>query len=267
MINNLSLIIITWKNPDKLTQTLQSFEEQSLFSLIDDCLLVSQETTDIERRLARKHGLSIVEHKENIGIEGAWRSGLEHAKHNYCLVMENDCPLIEEFETTSEQLSHAITLLSSNRAQVVRLRSRRKPGAKFYNVEKYSRYFTVEGSKCSWLQQAILALRRIIRPYKAKRLIGSSIYAIKNPQERHHSITRIQDDTFLVSSAELNWTNQSVMINKQFMTETLLSRVASHPSSRALNGFQDIERALNCKWWRQQRYVIAVTQGLFTHLE
>ena len=267
MINNLSLVIITWKNADKLELTLQSFLDGGLLEMVDDCILVSQETTNKERQIAKKFGLSIIEHETNLGIEGAWRSGLQHAKHAYCLMMENDCPLIESPHTTYEQLINAVSLLETGKANMVRLRSMKKPGAKFYNIEKYSRYFEAKDKHYRFLDKVILFLRRMLRSSKAKRLSGSSVYAIKNPQNRHRNIQKIENNTYLVPSSILNWTNQSVMIEKQFMVDTLLARVSEYPSSRALNGFQDIERSLNSRWWRKQNYMIAVTPGLFTHLE
>jgi glycosyltransferase involved in cell wall biosynthesis len=228
---------------------------------------VSQETSEAERKIAKQYGLRLVENSENLGIEGAWRCALDNINNNYCLVLENDCPLIETKDTTFEELKRAKNLLENGTAQVVRLRSRRVPGAKFYNVEKYSRYFEVEAKVSGWRTKLVKQLRRTLRPMKAKRLSGSSVYALSRPEYRHKQIRRVTNNTYLVPSSILNWTNQSVMINRKFMVDTLLARVKTHPSSRALNGFQDIERSLNSRWWRKSNFTIAVTSGLFSHMD
>lgn len=267
MINDLSLAIITWRNFEKLELTLKSYKEGGLFDAIEDCILVSQETSDAERNIAIKYGLRLVENSKNLGIEGAWRCALNNIKSNYCLVLENDCPLIERKVTTQQELMFAKGLLQNGKADVVRLRSRSEPGAKFYNIEKYSRYFEIEPTPSDRKTRLTKKLRRYLRPFKAKRLSGSSVYALSQPEKRHKRIKRIQKNTYLVPSSILNWTNQSVMINKDFMVNTLLERVKTHPSSRALNGFQDIERSLNSRWWRRSNFTIAVTSGLFTHMD
>lgn len=267
MIDDLSLAIITWRNFEKLELTLKSYQEGGLFDVIKDCILVSQETSEAERNIAKRYGLRLLENPTNLGIEGAWRCALENIKSSYCLVLENDCPLIESKVTTFIELNSAKEMLENGTADVVRLRSRRAPGAKFYNIEKYSRYYEIEPTSADWTMKLIKKLRRSLRPLKATRLSGSSVYALSQPEKRHKRIKRIPNDTFLVPSSILNWTNQSVMINKDFMVDTLLERVKTHPSSRALNGFQDIERALNSRWWRRRNFTIAVSSGLFSHME
>ncbi|NRP59762.1 glycosyltransferase family 2 protein [Marinobacterium sp. xm-d-564] len=267
MINDLSLAIITWRNFEKLELTLKSYQEGGLFDAVSDCILVSQETSDAERNIASQYGLRLVENPKNLGIEGAWRCALNNIKNNYCLVLENDCPLVESKATTLQELIFAKDLLENGTADVVRLRSRKAPGAKFYNIEKYSRYFEIEPTSSDRKTILVKQLRKYLRPFKAKRLSGSSVYALSHPEKRHKRIKRVQNNTYLVPSSILNWTNQSVMIHKDFMVDTLLERVKTHPSSRALNGFQDIERSLNSRWWRRSNFTIAVTPGLFTHLD
>lgn len=267
MINDLSLAIITWRNFEKLELTLKSYEAGGLFDVVTDCILVSQETSEAERKIAKQYGLRLVENTKNLGIEGAWRCALDNINNNYCLMLENDCPLIESKGKTFEELKNAKNLLENGTSDVVRLRSRRVPGAKFYNVEKYARYFEIETNGSGWTTKLVRQLRRILRPMKAKRLSGSSVYALSRPEKRHRQIRRVANNTYLVPSSILNWTNQSVMINKQFMINTLLERVKTYPSSRALNGFQDIERSLNSRWWRRCNFTIAVTYGLFSHMD
>lgn len=267
MINDLSLAIITWRNFEKLELTLKSYQDGGLFDAISDCILVSQETSEAERSIAKQYGLRLVENPKNLGIEGAWRCALSNIKNNFCLVLENDCPLIESREATFKELNCAKELLKSGTADVVRLRSRKAPGAKFYNIEKYSRYYETDLKSSDLKTKLTKQLRRCLRPFKAKRLSGSSVYALNQPEKYHKRIKKIQNNTYLVPSSILNWTNQSVMINKDFMMDTLLERVKTHPSSRALNGFQDIERSLNSRWWRRSNFWIAVTSGLFTHMD
>jgi hypothetical protein len=115
---------------------------------------------------------------------------------------------------------------------------------------------------------AAAALRRLLRPGKARNLRGRAIYLEQKPEDVHPGcITRLEgeDECFLTDSRFLNWTNQSVITTRRFFLDTVMAYVRAHPSNRTSNGFQSPERPLNNAWWRRQRFRIGVGRGLFTH--
>ena len=149
-------------------------------------------------------------------------------------------------------------LLAENIVDIFRLRHRWGPGENFDILDKYKKFYNDSS--------LFGKMKRILRPKKASRIVGAAIYAHNRPEVVHPNIfTRYNQHTYIISSKYLNWTNQSVMFNKQLLLETLLPYVNAHPSSRNVNGLQDIEKSLNCNWWRKQNYQIGVGLGLFTH--
>jgi len=251
-----ALCILSWKSHKILDKTLKTYAENNLFDFFDEVVVFLQEATQDDIAIAKKYNLSYLVTKKNIGIDGAWRKILTALKSQFVLMLEDDCPLIENNNAIKVQLKIAEELLKTNRVNIVRLRSIEYPGDKFNTIDKYRYYFC---NSLGWI-------KRIFRPLKAARLIGSAIYSISNPDEKHpNEIKRHNQHCYITNSSHLNWTNQSVMFNKNFVLHVLLERVRTHPSSRTLNGFQDIERALNCSWWRKSKFPIAVCTGLFTH--
>ena len=108
-------------------------------------------------------------------------------------------------------------------------------------------------------------LARFIQPWKARRLIGMSVYLEKYPEKKHpRYIKKLEEDFYIVDSCAMNWTNQSILTTKKFFLE-MLDYSDAHPRRRTVNGMQDIEKPLNCHWWRSQHFKIGMSCGLFTH--
>jgi uncharacterized protein YqgV (UPF0045/DUF77 family) len=251
-----AIAILSWKSSEILERTILSYTKENLFSFFDEKLLILQEAAQADIKVAKKHKIPYITTKKNIGIEGAWRLILDNIKSEQILILENDCPLIESKLEVKKQLKTTLNLLTKKTVDIVRLRSIKNPGEKFETNKKYQSYY----------QTSFSFLKRFLKPTKAKKLIGSSIYVIGNPETLHpDEIKKHNSHCFLTNSSYINWTNQSVMFNQSFVRDTLLKRVKSHPSTRTVNGFQDIERALNCKWWRKNKFPVAVCSGLFTH--
>jgi len=254
-----AICILSWKNPKVLTKTLETYKKGNLFDFFDEKLIFFQEITNEDKAIAKKFNIQCIGTEKNIGIAEAWELILKHIQSNYVLMLENDCPLIESRKVTEAQLKTAYNLLSSDVAKIVRLRHTKTPGDKFETTEKYKNYHTANFQIFSFL-------RKIFRPFKAKRLIGIAPYVVSNPEQVHHNeIRKFDEHSYLTNSSHINWTNQFVMFDKEFVLEVLLERVKNYPSNRTLNGFQDIERALNCSWWRKNKFSIGICKGLFTH--
>lgn len=254
----LTICILSWKSHKTLLSTLNSYVKGNLFKYADETLIFFQEISSEDIEIAKQFKLNYLGAKSNIGIEGAWKEILNHAKNPNILILEADCPLIEPEAEVKTQLKQSIDLLTNNKADIVRLRHRFETGYKFNILDKYKKLFADNWSR---------RILRFLRPNKTLKILGAAIYAHNDPERIHPQyIEKYNDNTYITSSKHLNWTNQSIMFRKDFVLNTILPYVEKHPSSRTLNGFQDLEKSLNCKWWRKQNFKIAVGLGLFTHI-
>lgn len=261
---DLGLCILSWRNRDKLRVSLESYRANALFDYFAEIRILFQAAEDEDYAIAQEFGLNAIGLGQNIGIAGAWEYLLSRMRSRYVVFLENDCPLIEGPDSVKRELQQGLELLQKGEINVYRLRSRSRPGSKFYNCEKYRRYYPIAGD--GTMRHLLLRLRRLLRPGKARRLLGSAPYCVQGAERAHPQIKRLENGVYIIPSAHLNWTNQSVMFARAWMLDVLLERVKTHPSSRCINGFQDIEMALNCSWWRRQNFKIGLGEGLFTHL-
>ena len=139
----------------------------------------------------------------------------------------------------------------------MRLRNRFNPGDPFVGIEKYKQY---------WSDNFLSNIKRFFRPKKAQKLIGNSIYLLKNPEIHHpNEIQKLSNDFFLVSSSIISWTNQSIIIDKNQYLEIIIKKAELSNTSRGPGGFKNIEMELNIPWWRNKQFNIVVAPGLFTH--
>jgi hypothetical protein len=261
--HTVGLALMSWRGADVLARTLESYKQGNLFPLFDKTLLLFQDISDDDKRTAARYNLNYISTDSNVGIENGIRLLAESMDTDYILLLENDCPLIEPHEQAVAQLTLACKRLATHQADIYRLRHRWQPGEKFNTVDKYRRYHLVPGEKPSLAK----SLLRTLRPNKYRRLIGTAPYLHEMPlQKGYERYLKIQPEgDIIVSSAVLNWTNQSVLLSRSFLLDTLLPYARAHPSSRNVNGFPDLERALNCRWWRKRDFKIAIGRGLFTH--
>ena len=96
-------------------------------------------------------------------------------------------------------------------------------------------------------------------------MMGRGLYIEKWPERLFPKyIWKTGDGMYIVDSKVINWTNQSILTTKRFFLQ-MLDYADQHPRSRTVNGFQDMEKPLNCRWWRRQHFKIGVSDGLFTH--
>jgi hypothetical protein len=70
----------------------------------------------------------------------------------------------------------------------------------------------------------------------------------------------------MTDSRYRNWSNQAVLVERRYFFDVVCRRVEERPDPRLVNGHQDIERALNRRWWRHRRDPMGhAAEGIFTH--
>ncbi len=253
-----SIGILSWKGYDSLAAALATYEENGLHKLTDTRLLCLPEAEQAGRDLAKKYGYETHCPKQNLGIYGNFKAMAAALPAGPVLLLENDLPLIEAEKTVLFQINYALTLLQRPDIIKVRLRSRHDPGEDFTTYDKYLRLWRPDDK--------IAMLKRWLHPRKAQKLIGTSIYADAAPARRHPRwIEDVGRGFYAAPTKVLSWTNQSILIDRDFFLNTILAQAGRVRAGRLYNGFRNIETQLNRRWWRQQDWNIAVAPGLFTH--
>jgi hypothetical protein len=249
--------ILAWRNLDALDEVLAGYERAGLLGLFGERRIWFQEMDEKGLALAEKYGLTPGGTASNEGILGGFKRLATAMQSEVLLLLEDDLPLVEGPDEVRRQIDLATRLILNDRAQVVRLRSRRLPGQKFALKEKFDRY---------WGPGKLPALRRRLRPGKAKRLAGGAVYQEEMAERKHRGLIDMTDEgAYLVSAACLPWTNQSIMISRDFYLKRIIAHAEAKPSRRRVNGFPDIEKEWNSPAWRHSGWKIAVPEGLFTH--
>jgi hypothetical protein len=266
----LGVSIISWRSWETLEMTLSSYQEVGLFDFFDRVLLYFQDLGQRDIEIAAKFGLPYGG-GPNCGIADGMRNAATELGTDYVLFLENDCPLIETRDEVEFQLKTARQYLESGIIDVMRLRSRLHPGEAFADVQKYLRYYPVRKKeplvdiRPYRLEIMFRWLWRVKR-YNLSRMKGRAIYVEQAAEELFPEVIQKTAEGFwILDSCCADWTNQSVLCRRDFFLDVLMPYVDAYPSSRTSNGFQEPERPLNCRWWRNQHFKIGQGKGLFTH--
>jgi hypothetical protein len=252
-----SIGILSWNGYDSLLNSLLTYEKNGLSKLTKYKYICLPEYKQEGIQLAKKFSYKPILFKKNLGILGGFKALAEKMPSGPILLLENDLPLIEDQNVTFDQIQNSIKLLSNDNVIQVRLRSRTNPGLPFVGIEKYQRY---------WSNNIISYIKRILRPSKAKRLIGTATYVIQNPVKRHPNyIKSLSHSYFSVSSSVLNWANLAILVDRDKFLNIIIPKAETVSSNKKINGFKNIEIELNSFWWRKQNFEIIVAPGLFTH--
>jgi hypothetical protein len=262
----LGIGILSWKGGDTLRTSLESYKQTNLFSLFDEKVIFLPEQQDYETRIAYEYGLNVFGHQNNLGILGGFKALAESMTTEYILLLENDCPLIENFTEASRQITLAKHLLTTNQADVVRLRHREHAGQDWSVLRKYRNFYPAPNAL--WFTKLYCSIKRALRPKKAERLKGWSIYA---PESYRKSLFptcvtyNVDNDCYLIDSEFLPWTNQSIVIKRDFFLKTIIAYAENATTKRRINHFRNLEIEMNSDFWRYGHFKIAIPKGLFTH--
>ncbi len=256
----IGLGILAWRGSKSLEIALKSYAENNFFSLFDDAMIFLPDPDEQVQNVARQYPLRIETHKQNLGILGGMEEIAKRIATDYIFFTENDNPLLENKREAKRQIIKALQLLASKQAIKARMRHTKKPGEKFDILGKYKRYYPNPDTPAA-------KIRRILRPGKALRLSGTAIYAEQNPDKKFpKTIKNAGDGFYLVDCKTMAWTNQSIIIDREFFLDTIIPYCKSVPFGRNINGFRSIEIELNrSKFWINSGWKIACGCGLLGH--
>lgn len=259
---SVGLGVLSWRDRASLENALKSYQEQNLFSLFDQTHIFFAEQCAEDHVLAAEFGVASSGADENLGILGGFEAIAQAMHTDYIVLVENDCPLIENFSEAKSQIEACLRLLEAEEAQIVRLRSLRDPGELFNTVDKYKRMH--DGSVAAFF-------RRLIRPGKAKSLAGIAPYVEDNPQQKFpKQVMQTTESSELgpiykVDTRYLKWTNQSIMMSREFFLSNIIEYSKTAKTTRRVNGFRNLEIEMNSSHWHNNEWHVAMPRGLFTH--
>lgn len=258
----LGLGILCWKSPKSLTIALEALCEKIDIARFEDAVIFFQEISEADRQIAKNYGFRAEGNDCNVGILGGMKATASAVRSDVVLYLECDLLVTRNAQTIIDSLDCAQNAIASGQVSMMRMRNRFNPG-QGYCSKKFLRYWFGAELKDSFVRK----IRRFLRPKKAKRLIGTSLYIHKRPERIFpRYIEYCEGGFFKMDSSVINWTNMAIMFNKQWFLDTLIPYAESNLSSRTVNGYPDLEKELNCSWWRRNKFKIGcIDDGLFTH--
>ncbi|PHR93187.1 MAG: hypothetical protein COA69_04340 [Robiginitomaculum sp.] len=256
----LGLGTLSWRGAASLRTALKSYGDADFFDLFDDAVIFLPDPDEDTSAVAAQYPYRIETDPQNLGILSGMEEIANRLETEFIFFTENDCPLIEPRAEADRQIGKALELLDQDDVCMVRMRHRKYFGEKFNIYNKYLRYFPTPDTGSA-------KLKRFFRRAKAKRLCGNAVYVEANPAEKFPKyITDAGDGFFLVDAQTMSWTNQSIIVRRDFFLNTVLPYCKPVPFRRGANGFKLIEIELNnSKFWTQSGWKIGCGPGLLTH--
>ena len=252
-----SIGVLSWKGYDSLHNSLQSYEKYGLNLLTKSKFICLPEYSNRGIELSKKFGYKPILFKNNIGILDGFKSLALNMPDGPLLLLENDLPLVENNKTTFNLLKQSFEHLYKYDVAQVRLRSIKDPGDPFHSIHKYNNY---------WGSGYLKKIKRFFRPIKAKKLIGTGIYTEKDPHSKFSKyISKLENGSYLITSEIMNWSNLAIIVDRNFFLNVIIHEAEITNSKKKINGFKNIEIELNKKWWRDKRWNLIITNGLFKH--
>lgn len=262
----ISLGILSFKAPKTIDLTLTQYGD--FLSHFDEAKLFFQCFSETDKQIAESHHVLYEGRPDNIGIQGGMRWVAENLKSDYILYLENDFQLSVDIPHALAVLKDALNRIESGQIDIMRLRSRFTPGDPFQDVVKYTRIFKPRQIHPDFSDfkkiQKTNPLLRFINPLKARKLACRSLFIEQYPEKRFPNYIKKDGDVYVIDSAYLNWTNNPFLMKLDLFLR-LMDYADAHPSHRTVGGMQDMEKPLNCGWWRRQHFKIGIGDGIFTH--
>jgi hypothetical protein len=253
----LGLGVLSWGRLDRLRASLESYRAEDLFALFDEALVFLPELTADGAALADEFELPYEGSAANLGMLGGYKALAAGLTSDVVLLLANDCPLVEPRAEAERQLALACRAVAGRAVAAFRMRSVAQPGEPYPELAAYRR---LHGSGLA------STLRRALHPNEARRLAGLSVHVDPAPERRFPDLIARTDECWLSVAAEgLPWTNQAVMVRRDFYMDVIVAEAEAAPTRPRINGFPTIEAEWNSPRWRGSGWRVGIGRGLFSH--
>ncbi|MBT3070966.1 hypothetical protein KKP04_08805 [Rhodomicrobium sp. Az07] len=264
-----SVGVLSFRAPETIRNTLACHRESGLIDRVGEFFVWFNELSDTDRAIAHEAGVDFAGSAENGGIYGGFRAIAERATKPYVLILENDIVPLPGADVPG-CIESCIADMMAHDIKIFSLRSLRQPGEGL-NYRKYLAFFGAVEPFVSGIAPHRSPLPRRIRMLleygNPDKFRSASMFLERQPEEvQPKAVRKLPSNNYVTDSRYRNWSNQSVLVERRFFLDVVCARVKSHPDPRLVNGFQDIERALNSWWWRRRRERLgSAGGGVFTH--
>lgn len=230
---NISIGILSWKSPLTIINTLESYKNSGLLSIVKDVKIFFQEGTDTDRDIAKMYKVDAIISEYNAGIGKGLTMLAQSALTPNILLLENDWVCIEKVDVVYEQLSCGLELLNQKKADMIKYRHRYTPGNPLYTVQ----YMGEE--------------------MRSPKHLFDCVHWLEDPDKKFPDIISkdIYTNFYLCNSKYANHTNNPTMYKTNFYLKNI-----SPFSGEGV----DLEGKID-GWWQEQNFTVAHGHGLFTH--
>ena len=253
----LSLGMLSWRAHETLRKTLSSYTH--LLPLVDEAVIYFNALTPEDKAIAEEFGFRAEGGPENLGILGGTLGLARCLKGDIVMLVQNDNPVNVQPNVLAARIEDAKRLLSSGAADMVRMRDRFDPT--FSDKMKYLQFWPADGAP----DTLSLKFRRLLRPFKAQRMIGRAPAELKDPAAAYPGIFKRNGFAFITDSRHTNYSDQPFMASRALTLELLEYADAHKEHSRTLNGRPVPEIIINGHYWRKRKVRVAISEGIFTH--
>lgn len=252
-----------------LSRALRTHRESGLIDCAGEFFVHFNAITPEDKRVAEEAGVSYSGTAENRGIYGGFRAIAERARNPYVLILENDVVPLPGARVR-ECLEACVSDMIEHGVKCFSLRSRREPG-EGAPYAKYIKTFGLVQPVAPGLAPKQAApfsqLRMFLEHGSIDKFRAASLFCERDPETvQKAAVRKLPSGNYMTDSRYRNWSNQAVLVERRYFFDVVCRRVEEHPDPRLVNGHQDIERALNRRWWRHRRDLMGhAAEGVFTH--
>lgn len=225
----MTIAMLSWGQHKTLRATLTSYRVFGLDQMDEEKIILFQEITEQDREVAEEFGYKAYGEPTNIGIAEGYKKLVAYATGDLFLFLESDWLLLDD---PHNQIYDAAELLRYEVIDVARFRSREYPGNPLYTRQFQGR----ELDQPTHLLDAV--------HWSDPTHISPNVWKTEGSYM----------SWFTARATHANWTNNPTMFRTEWLRENIVPRMGS----------RDVEIDLQ-SWWEQQHYVVAQSEGLFTH--
>jgi hypothetical protein len=270
LAKDVSVGILSYRAHGTLLHSLATHKAVGLPDIAGEFFIYFNALCAEDERIAREAGVPHHGDATNAGIYGGFRRIAEVASKPYVLILENDVISNPRGIDVAACLESCVADMIEHGIPAFSLRSRPEAG-QGAPYQKYVKCFPVLDPVSSEIAPQPLPLRSRLRMYlkhgRLDKFRGCAVFTERHPDvAQPGAIRKLPSGNYVMDSRYLNWSNQAVLVERSFFFDVVCRRVETHPCSRTVNGYQDIERSLNSWWWRRLGVPLGhAAVGMFTH--